>query len=100
MINNNIKGMFCLEGKQESNFLTGVRNMMESEALRKTNPPTGLGFGYISSKCTWRSYTTKLEPIFSKKRNPEPRRLSAVGRTRPAQKTLCIFFEISPPRFF
>ena len=48
----------------------------------------------------WHSYTTKLEPIFSKKCNPEPRRLSAVWRTRPDQKTLCIFFEIFPAVIF
>ena len=48
----------------------------------------------------WRIFTTKLEPIFSKKCNSEPRRLSAVGRTRPDQKTLCIFFVISPAVIF
>ena len=41
---------------------------------------------------SWSDFLNSLEPILAQKANSEPRRLSAVGRTRPDQKTLCIFF--------
>ena len=52
----------------------------------------------LSEITIWWNFTTPLEPILVQNaKNCEPRRLARQAVLRSTQKTLCIFFVISPP---
>ena len=81
-------------------FLPPLKILGFCSAKPKKKPPMR---ATISEKVSfWCPCTTRLEPILRKNAEKhKPRRLAcASARCAPPEKTLCIFFEISPAKIF
>ena len=116
-------------GKQKRQLVIGYKTIISQNRLRRTKKrgscralkpiPPKKTFGLRSAQpkkkppiratilkkvYSWRTSTTRLEPILWQKAENKnctsPAACYSKAVTRPARKTICIFFEISPAEIF